>query len=124
MFSVIATGPGPSALTPCALMRGPLASTPAATPPAPTVFRKLRRLKPGSSFRLGMESPLIAGYYTASRPDGPRSHDGPSAVTLFFRLFPPAGGLARRRRARQSGPVRTHSSAVYAAIFLALDFGP
>jgi hypothetical protein len=53
-FNVTGTAPGPTTFDVWASTFGPLASTPAATPLAPTVFRKLRRLKPGSSLRLGI----------------------------------------------------------------------
>src|SRR5262245_23874827 len=60
MVSWIGTAPGPTALVAWASETDGL-STPTATPPAPTVFRNVRRLKPDSSFlrRAGIRRPLV-----------------------------------------------------------------
>src|SRR5690349_10488773 len=64
-LSVTGTGPGPTALTAsCAAMSGAFARTaPAATPPAPTVLRKLRRENPDSSLRLDIGTSRRAKSY-------------------------------------------------------------
>src|SRR5690349_16958784 len=72
---VIGTAPGPTALTVCALAPGAFVSTPAATPLAPTVLRKLRRLNPGSSLRLGMSEPRAGTNLTPDHTEPGRAED-------------------------------------------------
>src|SRR5262249_19752812 len=84
---VTGTGPGPTALTaPCASTPGALARTaPAATPPAPTVFRKLRLEKPGSSFRLVIQTDISANRRLSQpQPRLVRHVDGERRVRAAF----------------------------------------
>src|SRR5262245_33851083 len=104
-LSITRTGPGPTALAaPCASTPGAWASTPAATPPAPTVLRKVRRLKPGSSLRLGMKTsksgslPQVRALYLSDPRASLRSSFTIRVAPLVQRE--PAGPAERQRDER------------------------
>ena len=99
---------------PCASAASAGPTTPAATPPAPTVLRNVRRLKPGSSFLFeGMQGPFsvlrAVDYFTTGVHDEGSSRAGSHDVGFTQRVTPgvrPEAAFVDARRSWTMGTSR------------------